>query len=214
MKNTVKQRRHPELTKESSTHAVLKDKQQLQTWKIPNQVWDDTCFYNSVKAFTLIELLVVVLIIGILAAIAVPQYQKAVLKSRTVQLLTLADALRTAQQMYHLANNTYANNFDELDIELPPGATISSNGQNVEQARWPDNKIAFTMVNNNAAYVRDDKYRIGIHSFFNGGHHCQSYTTLGDKVCLSLGGTYYGTACATQEELQAGGHGCNVYIFP
>ncbi len=51
------------------------------------------------KAFTLIELLVVVLIIGILAAVAVPQYQKAVEKSRATEALTLLKALRDQQQL-------------------------------------------------------------------------------------------------------------------
>ncbi len=166
------------------------------------------------QGFTLIELLVVVLIIGILAAVALPQYQKAVLKSRTVQLLTLADALRTAQQAYYLANGQYAPTFDELSIDLPSGATVSPYEQNAEQARWPDGKIAVTIVNNTNTYVRDAKHGIGIHSRFAGGHLCRSYTTLGDKVCLSLGGTYLNTACETQENLQAGAHGCNVYQFP
>ena len=71
------------------------------------------------QAFTLIELLVVVLIIGILAAVALPQYQKAVWKSRGTQLLVAVQALHAAQKAYYLANGTLATTFDELSVEMP-----------------------------------------------------------------------------------------------
>ena len=71
------------------------------------------------QAFTLIELLVVVLIIGILAAVALPQYQKAVWKSRNTQLKTVAATVNQAEQNYRLANGSFTRHFQELSIDLP-----------------------------------------------------------------------------------------------
>ena len=68
---------------------------------------------GHLAAFTLIELLVVILIIGILAA-AVPQYQVAVAKARYMQLITLANALRKGQDIYRLANGTFAEDIRKL----------------------------------------------------------------------------------------------------
>ena len=64
------------------------------------------------KAFTLIELLVVVLIIGILSAIALPQYTKTVEKSRLAEAFTNAKALQDSIDLYVLEKGLPAESVD------------------------------------------------------------------------------------------------------
>lgn len=108
---------------------------------------------NTAKGFTLIELLIVVLIIGILASVALPQYQKAVWKSRAAKLLVRTRALQQAQHVYFLENNAYAIKFADLDIQfdtIPLTSSINCNftrqdvlpfGNNLSAIVIPENTI-------------------------------------------------------------------------
>ena len=77
---------------------------------------------SRLGGFTLIELLVVVLIIGILAAMAMPQYFKAVERSRMAEAVTLMNSITQAQRRKFMQIGTYATRFEGLDVS-PKGAT-------------------------------------------------------------------------------------------
>jgi len=142
------------------------------------------------KGFTLIELLVVVLIIGILSAIALPQYRLAVLKARYTQSIVLGDAIWKAQQIYYMANNKYATDLDELDISLPPGNSSTSTSVSYN---WGSCSLV------NGGYELDCPLsNLGssldyVRRMENNRRICRVYPErsqgdLATKLCLSLGG--------------------------
>ena len=142
------------------------------------------------KAFTLIELLVVVLIIGILAAIALPQYQKAVLKARAVQVIPLVKKIATEQQVYYLANGSFAETVEDMGIEFncPADWTCTMGG-----------------TANPKIQARYDPYNIHIIEYYGvptneelaaagaqGKIYCSSNTDIGVSVCKTFGPELYG----------------------
>ena len=108
------------------------------------------------KAFTLIELLVVVLIIGILSAIALPQYEKAVEKSRAAEPMTLLNALGKAQEVYYMANGEYATKFNDLDVQIP-------------DSYQPSDKCSLFIASNSDCVANQD-WAIGIHKYYGYWH--------------------------------------------
>ena len=83
-----------------------------------SKIYQKTLPAGKNAGFTLIELLVVVLIIGILSAIALPQYTKAVEKSRAAQALAVLKSFGQAYQAYYMANGEYPTSFDQLDLDM------------------------------------------------------------------------------------------------
>jgi prepilin-type N-terminal cleavage/methylation domain-containing protein len=80
------------------------------------------------KAFTLIELLVVVLIIGILAAIALPQYKKSIDRTNLNNLVQMARSVKNAQELYYLIHGNYAVAFSDLDIDYSGVCPLKDSG--------------------------------------------------------------------------------------
>ena len=80
------------------------------------------------KGFTLVELAVVVVIIGVLAAFAVPRFMASVERSKAAEAFNYLSAVQSAQERYHARQGTYASEATDLDIKLstPKYFTVGS----------------------------------------------------------------------------------------
>lgn len=148
------------------------------------------------KGFTLIELLVVVLIIGILAAIAFPQYQKAVDRSRYATMIQTARSIENAQEVFYIENGRYAEGFDELAVNLPSNLPREHDGRlSIGHAGF-DTGTTYT----SAIYYEEGNIRIASFTLYhkNKGSgsakaqiRCLTYAARkarGDAICKSFGG--------------------------
>ena len=77
------------------------------------------------RGFTLIELLVVVVIIGVLAAIAIPKFQSTKGKANAATLKSDLRNLATAQEAYFYDNQTYTTSTAAMNVSLSSGVTIT-----------------------------------------------------------------------------------------
>lgn len=84
------------------------------------------------QGFTLIEVLVVVLIIGILAAIALPKYQESVERSIMQEAITNIRSIARANDVFFMANGRKAKSteIEKLDITIPGSKDITDYGRN------------------------------------------------------------------------------------
>lgn len=100
---------------------------------------------NTSKAFTLMEVLIVVIILSVLAVIAIPNYQKTLIKSRYDTLKTYAKTIVLAADRYQMQSGHYTTKFSELDITYPIDSTTDHDGYSVTELK---NGITCTINDN------------------------------------------------------------------
>ena len=158
---------------------------------------------SRLGGFTLIELLVVVLSIGILAAMALPQYFKAVERSRMTEAVTLMDSVVKAQRRKFLQTNHYAHRFEGLDVS-PKGATgsvyytkgdpvtgASGNGFMIDlQSLWDGEGVvtAYRVLNGNHVH-HSLQYRYLLERYYQSDKvSCNGFNRAGQELCADFCG--------------------------
>ena len=147
--------------------------------------------YMHKKGFTLIELLVVVLIIGILASIALPQYQRAVEKARATEAVTIAGAFMRAVDIYTLDDPRSLSGTSLLDV-LDINIKIPSSKYSYRAACQSTGECSLTLGTRSAAAW--DLYLYKANRNASWSMECYWKTDIAKAVCEGLRGSGYTSA--------------------
>jgi len=134
--------------------------------------------------FSLIELLIVVLIIGILAAIAIPAYGTMVEKARAQEAIINLRALFAAQEIHYEYNGHYTDDTNALDITIRGTKFFT-------YKCWEDRTCGAEPIAHRDYLIEFHSNRGGNNEeqvFYRGKKWCVAQKERGDKVCKALGG--------------------------
>jgi len=148
--------------------------------------------FGSEWGFTLIELLVVVLIIGILAAIALPQYKKAVEKTKFTEYIGWVRSLYHGEKQYYLANGTWTGDFRAFAMDFPQGTTFTTSG-----ATLPDGRTFNYNKNNDSIQFHMPDQNVASFTLYlsNGKLYCFHYNDATKKAFCKK----YAKSCSTSQ---------------
>lgn len=138
------------------------------------------------KGFTLLEMLVVVLIIGILASVAMPQYQRAVERSRAVEAITISRAIIAAQnRSLDAFPNLPVDNRAALDVTFSDGTWNPQEEEAQNQKQYETAQFLYTLDDGGVTAERKEgRYDYELH-FYNtsAGRHDEC---TGDEFCNNM----------------------------
>ena len=158
---------------------------------------------SRLGGFTLIELLVVVLIIGILAAMALPQYFKAVERSRMTEAVAIMDSVAKAQRRKFMQTNDYANDFRGLDVSLKgargwryytkgdPQTGAGGNGFiiDVSPGNFSDGAVHAIRMYDGNSRAPSLQYQYGLDRYYQGDNvNCYGINQAGRELCADFCG--------------------------